>query len=220
MAGNRDSFKAMLPLQDGLRHDAKASLEDMDSQFDEYLRLLAKNGEWGGEPEIIAIAQHYEIPIDVHQEDGHVINYNGGAKGIKAIIGYSKEFLHYYSVKTDDLIDNFTDPAVAGRKLVDIAPPLVDSLLKASPMLLLLRLFPPTTRYFSLHSCDPMLTYTFIEDALRFWRRQWYSDRLHTRLVCLHYEGDEKETPQDRAEAKRNNTSQEIQDIASTSQRS
>lgn len=51
MADNRNVFEAMLPLRDV--HDSqsgKLALRwDEDAQFDKYLRLLARDGTWGGE---------------------------------------------------------------------------------------------------------------------------------------------------------------------------
>jgi OTU-like cysteine protease len=102
MADNRDVFKAMLPLRDV--HDSqsgKLALRwDEDAQFDEYLRLLAKDGTWGGELEILAAAEYFGVTIVVRQDNGRFLSYNDDIGGIPAHIGYSRQQLHYYSQET------------------------------------------------------------------------------------------------------------------------
>ena len=114
MAENRDTFKNMLPLDDLVGRSALKRLcckdaevlrgEDVgkDAQFNQYLDLLAENNTWGGEPEIIAIASFYSVPIDVHQEDGRIHSYNGGSNGRKATVEFSRTFSHYYSAKSNE----------------------------------------------------------------------------------------------------------------------
>jgi OTU-like cysteine protease len=106
MADTRDVFKAMLPLND--IHDSQSkefplSWEE-NAQLDEYLRLLAKKGVWGEEPEIHAAAQYFGVTIVVHQDNGSFFRYNEDIGGNTAHIGYSRQYDHYYSAKGNDQV--------------------------------------------------------------------------------------------------------------------
>ncbi|KAH7273286.1 hypothetical protein B0J15DRAFT_96574 [Fusarium solani] len=110
MARNRDVFKAMLPLND--IHPSQGQEDSLDcdenSRLERYLLLLTKKGVWGGEPEILAAAQHFGVAITVHQENGNSPKYNECSGGDTAHIRYSRQYNHYYSVKGNDqvLLDN------------------------------------------------------------------------------------------------------------------
>jgi len=124
MAGNRDVFKAMLPLSD--IHPSQSDNGPLDrnenAQLDEYHRLLAKTRVWGGEPEIQAAAQRFGVTIMVHQENGNILRYNDGIGGNAAHIGYSKQYNLYYSVRDNDQIllnrPNCTENAVNPEALL------------------------------------------------------------------------------------------------------
>jgi hypothetical protein len=126
MADNRDVFKAMLPLRDV--HDSqsgKLALRwDEDAQFDEYLRLLARDGTWGGELEILAAAEYFGVTIVVRQDNGRFLSYNDDIGGIPAHIGYSRQQLHYYSARNDD--QAFRDGANRNMDAVNTEAPLRD----------------------------------------------------------------------------------------------
>jgi hypothetical protein len=51
IADNRDTYRALLPLSDIHNGQAQGFPSNCDdnAQFDEYLRLLAQDGIWGGE---------------------------------------------------------------------------------------------------------------------------------------------------------------------------
>lgn len=111
MARNRDVFKAMLPLDDihpGQGQEEDSLDWDEDSRLERYLILLTKKGVWGGEPEILAAAQHFGVAITVHQENGSFLKYNECSGGDTAHIRYSRQYNHYYSVKSNGqvLLDN------------------------------------------------------------------------------------------------------------------
>ncbi|KAF4471394.1 saccharopine dehydrogenase, partial [Fusarium albosuccineum] len=104
MAGNRDVFKAMLPLNDIHPSQGQEDSFDWDEnvRLERYLLLLAKKGVWGGEPEILAAAQHFGVTITVHQENGNFLKYNEYSGDDTVHIRYLRQHNHYYSVKGND----------------------------------------------------------------------------------------------------------------------
>ena len=126
MADNRNVFKAILPLRDahGSQTGELALRWDEDAQFDEYLRLLARDETWGGEPEILAAAEYFGVTIVIHQDKGRFFSHNDDIGGISAHIGYSRQQLHYYSARNDE--QTFCDGANRNMDADNTEAPLRD----------------------------------------------------------------------------------------------
>lgn len=118
---NQDDYKDLVPLADiqGNRH------QNLSPGLDDYLRVLAKNGVWGGELEIHAAARCFGMCIIVHQEDGTFRSYNENIDSATATIGFSQRLRHYYSTKlqasnTVDNLDTITSSVVLASSPTDV----------------------------------------------------------------------------------------------------
>jgi hypothetical protein len=125
-ADNRDVLQAKLPLRDV--HDSQSGKPalrwDEDAQFDEYIRLLTRDGTRGGELEILAAAEYFGVITVVHRDNGRFLSYNDDIGGIPAHIGDSRQHLHYYSAINDDYA--FRDGAYRNMDAVNTEAPLRD----------------------------------------------------------------------------------------------
>jgi OTU domain-containing protein 6 len=65
---HRDDFLPFLPSVSG--EDGAGATDDgimTPAQFEQYCRNMAETGEWGGEPEILALSRAFSVPIHVVQ---------------------------------------------------------------------------------------------------------------------------------------------------------
>jgi OTU domain-containing protein 6 len=68
MLEHRDDFLPFLPSVSG--EDGAGATDDgimTPAQFQQYCHNIAETGEWGGEPEILALSRAYSVPIHVVQ---------------------------------------------------------------------------------------------------------------------------------------------------------
>ncbi|KAI0470618.1 OTU-domain-containing protein [Xylariaceae sp. FL0804] len=71
MAAHRDDFAPFLDLGD-VDLDNGVNGEDGGDGFDGYVRRMRDTAEWGGQPELLALASRYGVEINIVQDHGRV----------------------------------------------------------------------------------------------------------------------------------------------------
>ena len=85
MASHRDDFVAFVAL------DA----DDPDAAFDDHVRKIRDTAEWGGQPELLALARALRRPIRVHARDAPLLEMGAEFDGAPLVVAYHR---HYYAL--------------------------------------------------------------------------------------------------------------------------
>ena len=85
MASHRDDFVAFVAL------DA----DDPNAAFDDHVRKIRDTAEWGGQPELLALARALRRPIRVHARDAPLLEMGAEFDGAPLVVAYHR---HYYAL--------------------------------------------------------------------------------------------------------------------------
>ena len=92
MASHRDDFVAFVAL------DA----DDPDAAFDDHVRKIRDTAEWGGQPELLALARALNRPIVVYSRDSAPLRM-GESDGEELVVTYHRDYYalgeHYNSTE-------------------------------------------------------------------------------------------------------------------------
>ena len=94
-AGTRVDYDALRGSSEWRVLVAGLDADDPDAAFDDHVRKIRDTAEWGGQPELLALARALRRPIRVHARDAPLLEMGAEFDGAPLVVAYHR---HYYAL--------------------------------------------------------------------------------------------------------------------------